>query len=42
MSLLELNPSTWWAAVAVPHKKPLGKWNVARGMMFILHCANMD
>jgi hypothetical protein len=23
-SLLVLLPSTWWAAVAVPHKKPAG------------------
>jgi hypothetical protein len=42
MSLLELKPSTWCAAVAVPHKNPCGKWNVALGMMIILHDANMD
>ena len=24
-SLLTLPPSTWWEAVAAPHRKPLGK-----------------
>ena len=31
--LLLLPPSTWWEAVAVPHKNPRGKWNVACAMV---------
>jgi hypothetical protein len=31
-----LLPSTWWEAVAQPHRKPRGKWNVADGMVYSL------
>jgi hypothetical protein len=31
-SLFVLLPSTWWAAVALPHKNPDGKLKVALGI----------